>query len=340
MSEKTEAPTPRKLRKAREEGDSPVSAALVQAFAFVAALALAPAALGAAAARAASLVRASLEQTPRSISAIQIAFDVALLSLPILFVAAIAAAAVGFAQTGGAVAMKKLAPDLSRANPFTGIKNLLSWQRIVSVVRALAAALIVGWLAVRLVLDHMASLTHTIGSLSAAVAVAGDLVRRLGWIAALVGLTLGVVDVIVTRHGWFKRHRMSKDEVKREYKESEGDPEVKAARRRAHQEALSGSMIAAVKQASVVIVNPTQLATALEYEEEQDDAPRIVAQGQGDLARRMIEAAHAYGVPVVRDVPVARALSELELGDQIPGELYEAVAEILREAWESDEREP
>jgi FlhB-like protein len=92
-------------------------------------------------------------------------------------------------------------------------------------------------------------------------------------------------------------------------------------------------MVAAVKQATIVIVNPTHLATALHYQEEEDEAPRVVAQGQGDLARRMIEAAHAYGVPVVRDLPVARALSELEIGDEIPEELYEAVAEILREAW-------
>jgi flagellar biosynthesis protein FlhB len=339
MSEKTEEATPRKLRKAREEGDSPVSAALVQGFAFVAALALAPAALGAASARAAALLRSSLEQTPRPISAIQVALDVAALSLPLLFVAAAAAAAAGFAQTGGAVALKKLAPDLKRANPFTGLKNLLSWQRVIGIVRALAAALIVGWLAVRLVLDHMGNLTNTIGSLSAAVAVAGDLVRRLGWIAALVGLSLAMVDVLVTRRAWFKRQRMTKDEVKREYKESEGDPELKAARKRAHQEVLAGSMIAAVKQANLVIVNPTHLATALKYEQDEDEAPRVVAQGQGDLARSMIEAARAYGVPVIRDVPVARALSELEIGDEIPEQLYEAVAEILREAWESEAQE-
>ena len=339
MSEKTEEPTPRKLRKAREDGDSPVSAPLVQAFGFVIALALAPAAIGAAAARAGSLVRATLEEVPRPASAAQIALDVMMLSLPLLFAAAVGAAAVGFVQTGGIVTMKKLAPDLSRANPVTGLKNIFTAQRMLGVVRALVAALVVGWLAVRLIIDYAGDLTHTIGSVSAAVALSGDLVRRLGWIAALVGIALAGADVLITRRAWFKRHRMTKDEVKREYKESEGDPEIKAARKRAHQEVLAGAMVAAVRDATVVVVNPTHLATALRYRDDEDEAPRMVAQGAGDLARRMMDAARAFGVPVVRDVPVARALSELEIGDEIPEELYEAVAEILREAWTESEAE-
>jgi flagellar biosynthesis protein FlhB len=155
--------------------------------------------------------------------------------------------------------------------------------------------------------------------------------RRLLWAAALVGLVLGGVDYFFVRRAWLARHRMSKDEVKREARESEGDPEVKAARRRAHQEALAGSMIAAVKDATVLIVNPTHLATALRYQEGDDEAPTVIAHGEGDLAQRLIEAAHAYGVPVVRDVPVAHALRELELGSEIPEALYEAVAEVLRE---------
>ena len=132
---------------------------------------------------------------------------------------------------------------------------------------------------------------------------------------------------------------MTRDEVRRESRESEGDPEVKAARRRAHQEMLTSAAIHAVKDASVVIVNPTHLAVALRYRNEEDAAPNILAQRQGDLARRIVEAAHAYGVPVVRDVPIARALSELEVGDEIPEALYEAVAEILREVWAAEQRD-
>jgi flagellar biosynthesis protein FlhB len=339
MSEKTEEPSPRKLRKAREQGDSPISAALVQAAAFVAAFALAPTALAAAAAHAGSLLRSSLEHegTQAAVTAPQIALDVAVLSAPMLLVGAVAAAAVGFVQTGGAFAPNKLAPDLSRANPITGLANIFTRQRLIGVVRALVAAVVVGWLAGRLLVDHAAELARTVGNLGAASALAGNLVTRLGWIAALVGLVLGGIDLVVTHRVWLTRHKMTKDEVKREYKESEGDPELKAARKRQHQELLAGSMIAAVKDATVLIVNPTHFATALSYLEDEDHAPRVVAQGQGDLARRMIEAARAYGVPVMRDVPVARALAELEIGDEIPEALYEAVAEILREAWAETE---
>jgi flagellar biosynthesis protein FlhB len=128
---------------------------------------------------------------------------------------------------------------------------------------------------------------------------------------------------------------MTKAEVKREHKESEGDPEQKAARDRAHQEMLASATIGNVKNASVVIVNPVHIACALKYDEKEgDEAPVLVASGQGDLAKKIVEAARQYGVPVLRDVPLARALVELEVGDEIPEALYEAVAEILRAAWE------
>jgi flagellar biosynthesis protein FlhB len=96
-------------------------------------------------------------------------------------------------------------------------------------------------------------------------------------------------------------------------------------------------MIAAVKDAKVLIVNPTHLSTALRYDAAEDEAPTVVAHGEGDLAQRLIQAAHQYNVPVVRDVPVAHALRELALGEQIPEALYEAVAEVLRELLEPEE---
>jgi flagellar biosynthesis protein FlhB len=98
--------------------------------------------------------------------------------------------------------------------------------------------------------------------------------------------------------------------------------------------------VANVKNATVVVINPTHIACALRYDEEEgDDAPLVVAVGEGDLARQIVEAARAYGVPVLRDVPLARALVELVPGDRIPEELYEAVAEILREAWSQPKTE-
>ncbi len=109
---------------------------------------------------------------------------------------------------------------------------------------------------------------------------------------------------------------MTRAEVQRDFREAEGNPELKAARRRAHQEVLFSAQLAAVERARVVIVNPTHLATALCYDEAEDAAPKIVAQGQGELARQILDVARAAGVPVIRDVPVARALMDLEVGEE------------------------
>jgi flagellar biosynthesis protein FlhB len=152
-----------------------------------------------------------------------------------------------------------------------------------------------------------------------------------------VGLLLvasAAVDLAITLRSWRNRLKMSPDEVKREAKESEGDPQLKAAREQAHHELLNQASIHAVKEASVVIVNPTHLATALRYRDD-DEAPLLVAKGAGAFAAQLVEAARAYNVPVLQDIPLARALHELEVGDQIPEALYEAVAEILRSLWEN-----
>ncbi len=340
MSEKTEEPTAQRLRKAREQGDSLISHPLTQAVTFVVAVALAPAAIAATLARAATLVPRAIADPSAPLPPMALALEVLGLSLPIVAAAALAAGLSGLVQAGGVVAWKKLGPDFTKLNPVSGLKSLVSRERAIGVVRALLAALIVGYLATRLLIDFAPDIAATAGEPGKGTTVSGHLLRKLGWIAAIVGLALAAVDLLVVRQTWLKRNRMSKDEVKREHKESEGDPELKAARHRAHHEMLASAAVGAVRTATVVVVNPTHLAAALHYEEEGEGAPRVVAQGRGDLARRMVEAAHAWGVPVVRDVPIARALLELEVGDEIPEALYEAVAEILREAWAEAEANP
>jgi flagellar biosynthesis protein FlhB len=328
-SDKTEQPTARRLKKAREQGDSAVSLELGQGVSLLVVLALLPALLGAAATALGAALRAAIDTGHADVQAA--GWLLLSLCVPLLGAAAAVAALVGFLQSGGAISAARMAPDFSRTNPLQGIKQLFSLERGFSLLRSALAALIVGWLTWGALRDHLGSLASTAGRGEAVSSFAWLLTRRVLWSAALVALVLGAVDYFFVRRAWLLRHRMTKDEVKREHREAEGDPEVRAARRRAHQEALAGSMIAAVKDATVLIVNPTHLATALRYDETDDAAPTVIAHGEGDLARRLVEAAHAYGVPVVRDVPVAHALRELQLGDEIPEALYEAVAEVLRE---------
>jgi flagellar biosynthesis protein FlhB len=337
VSDKTEDPTPRRLKKAREEGDSPVSGALVQSAGFVVAMALAPAAIAATAARVAELLPRAIHDPSAALGPVDLAREVLSLTVPLLAGVALVSAAAGFVQTGGAVGWKKLSPDLSKLDPIRGLRGLVGAARLFSLVRALLGAAIVAWLALRLLQSFAPDVANTAGEARAGILAAGTLARRLGWIAALIGLGLAFVDLVVVRRAWIRRNRMTKDEVKREHKESEGDPELKAARHRAHQEVLTANSVAAVREATVLVVNPTHRATALHYDDTEDEsAPRVVARGEGDLARRMIEAAQRYGVPVVRDVPLSQALSDLEVGDEIPEALYEAVAEILKEIYEAE----
>lgn len=340
MSEKTEQPTTQRLQKARSEGDSGVSAFASQALAFLVAVTLLPAAVRALADRAVVLLHAAIAGASRGrvahgVDASSVASDLLALTLPLLGAVALTAAVASAVQAGGAFSAGKLAPDLSRLDPFAGARRLVSLDRVLSVGRALVAAGLVAWLAWKTLRDSAADLARTTGTIEPATALAGHAALALARDAAFVGLGLAVVDVVITRRSWLSRLRMSKDEVKREHKESEGDPQVKAARERARQEVMTSVILAKVREATVVVVNPTHLACALRYDEaEGDSAPVVVASGRGELAARIVQAAEAYGVPVLRDVPLARALIELEVDEAIPEALYEAVAEILRAAWE------
>jgi flagellar biosynthesis protein FlhB len=347
MSERTEAPTPRRLRKAREEGDSGASGYAAQAVAFVVAIALVPALAGAVASRASVALSAAIARAahPGALDALDAldAFDrvatVGVLVLPLLFTVAAASVIAHVVQTGGVVSAGRVAPRLARLDPLAGLRALLSPARAWSVARALVAGALVGWLAYGGLADHVVDLARVSGHPARTGEVAGALARALAWKVALVGLAFGAVDVVVARRAWLARLRMTPAEIKREHRDSEGDPQLKAARARAHQELLAQATLASVRQASVVVVNPTHLACALRYDESGgDEAPVVVASGEGELAARIVQAAREAGVPVVRDVPLARALVELEIGAAIPEALYQAVAEILREVWEDEAR--
>jgi flagellar biosynthesis protein FlhB len=344
MSEKTEDATPKRLRKAREEGDSGSSAFAAQSIAFLVAVALLPAAIHALVERSASSLREVLVRAPAggvAFDASELGGEVLTLALPVLLAAGIAGGVGQVVQTGGFVSMGRLSPKLDKLNVFEGIKNLFSTQKLTAVVRAMVSGSVVAWLAYRGLKSHLIDVAHLTGRLQYVGTVASEIARKVAIDAAVVGLALGALDMLVVRRAWRKRLMMSKDEVKREYKESEGDPQTKAARERAHHEMLASATVGNVKNATVVVVNPTHLATALKYDEKDgDEAPVVVAMGEGELAQRIIAAARDYGVPVLRDVPLARALAELQIGDAIPEALYEAVAEILREAWAEDERPP
>lgn len=344
MSDKTEQPTPKRVRRAHEEGDSGASSVLSQSLAFLVATALTAGALATLAALSADDLRRALNAASEHEPQVQ--FDAAWMvkrviemCAPLLLCVGAASLLATMAQTGGTFAPKKLVPKWDRLNPFSGFLNLFSAQRLFSVARAIVASVAVAFLAYRTMRAHAADFARLAGAPNYLPLVAKEVAIELAKACAIVFAAIGFVDLAVTKRAWRLRLMMSKEEIKREHKESEGDPETKAQRERARREMLSAATILNVRNASVVVVNPTHLACALEYTPGDDDAaPTVVASGEGDLAKRIVDAARAYGVPIVRDVPLARALIELEVGTAIPEALYEAVAEILREAFDEVER--
>jgi flagellar biosynthesis protein FlhB len=152
----------------------------------------------------------------------------------------------------------------------------------------------------------------------------------IGIKVGLVFLLVGAGDYFLQRFLYLKEMRMTKQEVKQEFKESEGDPHIKGARRRLHHEILARNMVSAVRGANVVVVNPTHVAVALKYDDALMDAPTVVAKGAGPLAAQIRRVAEESKVPIMRDVPLARTLFDLEVDAEVPEELYEAVAVVLR----------
>src|SRR5262245_25850060 len=273
MTDKTEQPTPRRLRKAREQGDSPVSAAFVSGVSLLLPLVLVPAVAAATAAPATELVRSAATGSVPFVLAQELAFDVAVLSVPIALAAAAGAAAAGLLQTGGQVSSARLGARLERLDPIEGMKNLVRSERLFAVARSLSLALLVALLSWLFFRKHAADLALGVGNERAIAPVVLTISQKLAWSSALVALALGAIDLAVTFRAWRERHKMSRDELRREHREAEGDPAIKAQRRRAHQEALVGSIVGAVKDATVVVVNPTHLACALRYRDDEDEAP-------------------------------------------------------------------
>ncbi|HZU85231.1 MAG TPA: EscU/YscU/HrcU family type III secretion system export apparatus switch protein, partial [Polyangiaceae bacterium] len=287
MPDKTEQPTARRLRKAREAGDSGASAYASQAVSFLVAVALVPPTLAALASRAAGGLRSAIAQAasgaPPRIDPAELGSTVAALVLPPLLAVAVAGAAAQAVQTGGVVAAGRLSPKLERLDPIAGLRGVFSAARLFAVVRSIAAASLVSWFAWAAITEHLPELAAVAGRPRWVPALVARVAAGLAWRAAAVGLALGALDVLVTRRVWMRRLRMSKEEVRREQRESEGDPQIKAARERAYHEMMAQANVAQVRGASVVVVNPTHLACALRYDASRgDEAPIVVAHGEAD----------------------------------------------------------
>jgi len=342
---KTEQPTPKRLREARRKGQVSKSNDLNQAVLFLTAAAV----LSLEGGRLFNEFRMLLIRSfdPKGIAAISDDFvleqtgslflKLCFLSAPLLGALLAASLAINSLQVGGLfLSGKPLSPKLEKLNPIRGFQRIfLNSKTYLELAKNLVKFSVILWLAYSTFVGHLSDLVlaSRLGLLQAAT-LASQLLFHLLFEIGGVFLVIGAADFFLQRHFYIKELKMTKEEVKREYKEEEGDPHIKHQRRHLHQQLVARNMLTSVSRANAVVVNPTHLAIALEYEETSMAAPQIAAKGQMILAEKIVEVAKQHRIPIVRNISLARGLFALEIGDEISEELYQPVAEILNWVYE------
>jgi flagellar biosynthesis protein FlhB len=331
--EGTEEATPRRLAEARRRGEVAISRELSSAAALAAAVLVLTWDAPAAVSRTVAGLRVALSGAVAA-HGVSDGWAVATAIAPRLIAPALGAVllatlAVGLAQTGGLVAPVRV--DLGRVASAGAWWRLVDGRAALGVIGGLLKVALVGAVAVVV----LRPLVGVVVSLTGAgpprlLAVMGALAGRLAVRLSLAMLALGIADLLWVRRRHLRSLRMTREEVKRDFKEAEGDPAHRGERQRLHRELLEQRLLEEVRRADFVVVNPEHIAVALRYDADGDAAPVVVAKGERLVAERIKQIAREAGVPIFRDVGLARALAELAEGGEIPAALYEAVAEILR----------
>ena len=247
--------------------------------------------------------------------------------------------AIGFAvsflgdliQVGWQPTLKPLEPKLSKFNPISGFKRIFSKQSIVNLLFAIAKIFLICYIAYTSIRDQANNLFILYDiNLRQALSLIFKIIVDTGFKISIVYIVLGLVDYIYQRWKFKEDMKMTKQEVKDEFKNTEGDPQIKGQQRRRMMESSQRRMMQNVPQADVVITNPTHISVAILYDNTKDDAPRVIAKGEDYLAKRIKDVAKENNVPIVENRPLARALyATVDVDEAIPPELYQAVAEIL-----------
>jgi len=337
QDDRTEAPSAKRLQKAREEGNAPVSREAV-ALAVLAATALvlsttAPS-FSVGLAQRLTIFLSDMHRLDPAAALRVAGTDLIYGAAPLVLSALVAGIAATLLQTGFLIHLGAAAPDLTRLNPKRGWKRIFSVTALMETLKSLAKMAVAAWAGWEVIGAALPELRQALGW------DAGTLTSRVGHqIIALLLAMLGAQAVIATldllyvrlRHA--RGLRMSRQDLRDEHKEMEGDPQIKARIRQIRVHRARRRMLAAVPQATVVVTNPTHYAVALAYDRARGGAPRVVAKGVDSMAARIRELAEDNRVPLVANPPLARALYRVELDTEIPAEHYKAVAEIIAYVW-------
>jgi flagellar biosynthetic protein FlhB len=334
--ERTEDPTPQRLKKARREGQIPRTQELGTWVGAAAASFLLPV-----------LVRNAFDEVGRMFVQVGVVVDdpeveqvtalfgqalstFVTVSLPMAVALMVVGIAASAAQGGVHVTGKPMKPTLKKLNPFPGMKRMFGTHGIWEATKAVVKTAALGTVVV-VTSDNAQELVSSSGALplSAVTATFTDSAVLMIRVVAVTGLVIAVADYVVVRRQTMKQLKMTKYEIQQEHKNSEGDPHVKAQRRATQMAMSRNRMMAEVATADVLLVNPTHVAVALKYEADRG-APRVVAKGADEVAAQLRERAAEARVPLVQDVPLARALhASCEVGQEVPAQLFTAVARVL-----------
>ena len=236
------------------------------------------------------------------------------------------------AETGFLFAPKAAAPKLENLSPTRWFKRVFSMKNLFEFAKNIVKVTVLTGIVWLVFSDYLPVLFQIPkGGLGAMWGVIGSAVGELLLYSAGAFAVVAVLDYLYQKYKWTHEHMMSIDEVKREYKDSEGDPQIRGQRKQLYRELMNQNALGNVRRAKVLVTNPTHYAVALDYDEEKTPLPVILAKGEGALAQRMIEVAKEEGIPIMRNVPLARALySEGVENNYVPRDLLEPVAEVLR----------
>ena len=338
MTEKTEQPTPKKLRDAREKGDVPQSKEVGKALlllGFVIYLTISGKQI---VSSISNMVRWAGNHAYAPFSVVLDNFlDMVMRELissgiPFVIIIIFISVLAEILQAGVVFAPEKIKPSFKKLDVISNVKNLFSMKNLLEGCKSILKVLILTWILWRIIRDNIGPLIllpesgiHALGTAFA------TLLNNMLISSAIIFLIVALLDILLQRHLFFKQQRMSKDEVKKEYKENDGDPHIKQHRKELHKELLMEERKQAVRKSSAIVVNPIHFAVALRYEAEETALPVVMAKGEGAYARAIVEEATDAGVPIIQNIPLAHALmADAELDDYVPSHLLHAVVEVLQ----------
>lgn len=340
MAEKTEKATPKKLRDARKKGQVAKSQDFPSAFTFIVSVAATLLSssyiyqqLSAYLITCFKRSEGNIELATRAGGYLEEAAQVIInCTIPVLVVTVCVGVLVNFLLVGPMFSTEAFKPDLKRLNPVTNIKNMFKFKTLFELLKSIfkiTGAVILIYSVVWNSLPEIVACASlpVIGSAQ----IFSDFLLKVIIRVGIFFLAVAIADLIFQRRNFAKEMKMEKFEVKQEFKDTEGDPHMKNVRRQKAREIAYQEGPSSVRRARAIVTNPVHIAVALEYEEEKEPAPRILTMGQGIVADMIIKTAIEAHIPIMRNVPLAHALFEKgKIGDYIPEETYEAIAEILR----------